>query len=83
VQNDKSTYISDAVPYQNYYLKSQLQNRYGNAIYFAESAGLHDLLSMREKTSVNLRSYYNNMKQEDDEESPKRAILETSQNHQE
>ena len=71
-------YKANSIPYGNQYLKSQLKERYGNCIYIAEGEGLGDIVTMREKTSEILRSYFNSTNQEGDEESQKRAILETA-----
>ena len=56
----------DAVPYGNQYLKRRLKEQYGNAIYVAEGEGLNDIVTMREKTSQILRSYFMNNCQEGD-----------------
>ena len=68
----------DIQPYSKRYLKAQLQKEYGNSIYISESDGVHDIVTMREKTSDILRSYYNNRKKEGDEESQKKEILEAA-----
>ena len=73
-------YLSDGdlEPYGKQYLKAQLKELYGDCIYISEREGLDDIVTMREKTSDILRSYFDNTKQEGDEESQKRAILETA-----
>lgn len=68
----------DSLPFGNQYLKAQLKERFGDEIFFAEGKGLDDIVTMREKTSHILRSYFKNAKKESDEESQKRAILETA-----
>ena len=70
--------MADSLPYGNQYLKSQLKERYGNCIYIAEGEGLDDIVTMREKTSHILRSYFNSAKEKGDEESQKRAVLEAA-----
>ena len=70
--------MADSLPYGNQYLKSQLKERYGNCIYIAEGEGLDDIVTMREKTSHILRSYFNSTKEKGDEESQKRAVLEAA-----
>ena len=67
----------DSLQYGNQYLKSKLRERYGDSIYIAEGEGLHDIVTMREKTSQILRSYFKSVK-ESDEESQKRTIIETA-----
>ena len=65
----------DSVPYGNQYLKSKLKKRYGNYIYIAEGEDLHGIVTMREKTSQILRSYFKHTYQEGDEESQKGQSL--------
>ena len=72
--------MADSLPYGNQYLKSQLKERYGNCIYIAEGEGLDDIVTMREKTSHILRSYFNSTKEKGAEESQKRAVLEAVAN---
>ena len=55
--------MADSLPYGNQYLKSQLKERYGNCIYIAEGEGLDDIVTMREKTSQILRTYFNSAKE--------------------
>lgn len=66
----------DSLPYGNQYLKSKLKDRYGNSLHIAEGEGLHDIVTMRERASEILRLYFKH--QEGDEESQKRAIIETA-----
>lgn len=68
----------DTDPYSSYYLKGQLQNRYGDSIYIAEGKGLQDIVTMKEKTSQILRSYFKTNRQDEDEESQKRRIIDTA-----
>jgi 5'-3' exonuclease len=68
----------DSLPYGNQYLKSLLKERYGNAICIAEGDGLTDIVTMRERTAQILRSYFKRTSQEGDEESEKRAIIDTA-----
>lgn len=58
LRNKMLQYLADAdsILYSNQYLKSQLKDRYGNSIRIAEGEGLHDIVTMREKTSHILRS---------------------------
>lgn len=67
---------TDSEPFGNQYLKGKLKEQYGNSIHFAEGEGLHDIVTMREKTSEILRSYFNT--QAKDEASQKQAIIETA-----
>ena len=60
------------------YLKTKLQERYGNSVYISEGEALPDIVTMREQTSHILRSYFKNNPQEGDEASQKRAIIETA-----
>jgi len=66
----------ESVGYGNQYLKSKLVKHYGESIFIAEGEGLHDIVTFREKTSSILRDYFN--QPENDEESQKRAIIETA-----
>ena len=67
----------DSHQYGNQYLKQRLRERYGNSIYIAEGKGQNDIVTMKEKTSHILRSYF--MRDGDtDEESQKAAIIETA-----
>jgi hypothetical protein len=69
----------DSVPYGNQYLKSKLKERYENCIVIAESKGLDDIVTMREKTSHILRSYFKSAQNEGDEESQKTHCLKQLQ----
>jgi len=51
--------------------------RYGNSIHIAEGEGLCDIVTMREKTSHILPSYFK-CDMDVDEESQKRAIIEAA-----
>ena len=53
-----------------------MKEQYGDNVHFAEGEGLHDIVTLREKTSHILRSYFNT--QTKDEESQKQAIIETA-----
>jgi len=66
---------SDSSGYGNQYLK--LQKHYGDSVVVAEGEGLHDIVTFREKTSSILRDYFK-MPNKDDEETQKRAIIETA-----
>ena len=68
---------SDSSAYGNQYLKSKLQKHYGDSVFLAEGEGLHDIVTFREKTSSILRDYFK-MPNKDDEESQKKAIIETA-----
>ncbi|CAM1332427.1 Uncharacterised protein r2_g4157 [Pycnogonum litorale] len=68
----------DADSYSSYYLKGQLHKRYGDSIYIAEGEGLQDIVTMKEKTSQILRSYFKTNRQAEDEESQKRMIIDTA-----
>ena len=65
-------------PYGNRYLKQRLMDTYGDSIYFAEGEGVHNIVTMREKTSQILRSYFKDHDKEGDEEAQKRAIIKTA-----
>ena len=56
----------DSLPYGNQYLKKKLQERYGESIYITEGEGLHDIVTMREKTSQILQSYFKCINQDGD-----------------
>ena len=56
---------------------SKLQKHYGDSVFLAEGEGLHDIVTFREKTSSILRDYFK-MPNKDDEESQKKAIIETA-----
>ena len=56
----------------------KLIDTYGDSIYFAEGEGVHDIVTMREKTSQILRSYFKDHDKEGDEEAQKRAIIKTA-----
>ena len=66
----------DSEPYGNQYLKRKLREQYQDNVHFTGGSGLHDIVTMREKTSQILRSYFSN--QEKDEESQKQAIIQTA-----
>lgn len=68
----------DSIPYSRKYVKSKLKEIYGTRLHFAEREGLDDIVTMAEKTSNILRSYYNTSKQDGDEEAQTRAIIETA-----
>ena len=68
----------DSEPYDNYSLKNRLKKRFKDSIHFFEGEGLDDIVTMREQTSQILRSYYKQKCQKGDEESQKRAIIETA-----
>ena len=68
----------DTVSYGNQYLKERLKDRYKSAIHIAEGEGLHDIVTMREKTSHILRSYFKSTQKGDDEETQKMAIIKTA-----
>ena len=65
-------------PYDNYSLKKHLKELLKDSIIFSEGKGLDNIVTMREQTLQILRSYYKGKYQEDDEESQKRAIIETA-----
>ena len=65
-------------PYDNYSLKKHLKELLKDSIIFSEGEGLDNIVTMREQTPQILRSYYKGKCQEDDEESQKRAIIETA-----
>ncbi len=56
----------------------KLKEQYGESIYIAEGEGLDDIVTMRENTSQILQSYFKCTNKDGDEESQKRAILETA-----
>ena len=60
----------------NQYRKSKLIKHYGESIFIAESKGLHEIVTFREKTSSILRNYFSKHKM--DKESQKIAIIETA-----
>ncbi len=66
----------DSEPYGNQYLKKKLREQYQDNVHFTEGEGLHDIVTMREKTSQILRSYFS--EREKDEESQKQAIIQTA-----
>ena len=49
--------------------------QYGDSIHIAEGEGVHDIVTMREKTSHILRSYFKSNGKEEDEEAQKREII--------
>lgn len=65
----------DSEPYGNQYLKRKLRKQYQDNVHFTEGEGLHDIVTMREKTSQILQTYFSD--QEKDEESQKQAIIQT------
>eukprot|EP00057_Strongylocentrotus_purpuratus_P016873 XP_011671347.1 PREDICTED: uncharacterized protein LOC105441677 [Strongylocentrotus purpuratus] len=77
---------TDAQPYSICHMKKQLKKYLGdkiivtevdgNSLHIAEGEGLHDIVTMRERASEILRSYFKH--QEGDEESQKKAIIETA-----
>ena len=69
---------TDSKPFGKSYLKSKLKEKYGESVFlhFAETEGLQDLVTMKEKTSQILRSYFN--AQAKDEETQKQVIIETA-----
>ncbi|KAG1662657.1 Villin-1 [Nymphon striatum] len=69
---------TESTPYGNQYLKQKLIEHYGDSIYIAEGEGVHDIVTMREKTSQILRSYFKSHGKEEDEEAQKRAIIKTA-----
>ena len=58
----------DSLPFGKQYLKSQLRERYGDSIHVIKGDGLRDIVTMREKASQILRSYFKSTNQEGDEE---------------
>ena len=66
----------DSEPYGNQYLKRKLREQYQDNVHFTGGSGLHDIVTMREKTSQILRSYFSN--QVKDEESQKQEIIQTA-----
>ena len=46
----------DTEPYGNQYLKSKLKDHYSSILYIAEGEGLHDIVTMKVRTSQTLRS---------------------------
>ena len=78
--NKMKEFLTDkeSTPYGNQYLKQQLMEQYGDSVYIAEGVGVHDIVTMREKTSQILRSYFKSHGKEEDEEAQKRAIIKTA-----
>ena len=78
--NKRKEFLTDkeSSPYGNQYLKQKLMEQYGDSIYIAEGEGVHDIVTMREKTSQILRSYFKSHGKEEDEEAKKRAIIKTA-----
>lgn len=66
----------DSEPYGNQYLHRQLRERFQDNIHFTEGEGHDVIVTMREKTSHILRSYFS--KEDKDEESQKQAIIQTA-----
>ena len=62
--------------YGKQYLKGKLKEQYGDHVHFVGVDGLYDIVTMTEKTSQILRSYFNS--QAKDEEAQKQAIVETA-----
>ena len=48
----------ESTPYRNQYPKQKLMKQYRDSIYIAEDKGVHDIVTMRGKTSQILRSYF-------------------------
>ena len=69
---------ADSIPYGNQYLKTLLMRRYTDGIFIAERDGSDCIVTLKEKTSEILRSYFNSRTQTGDEESEKRRLLETA-----
>lgn len=68
----------NSLPYIGYYLKKKMVERYGISVYIAEGEGLNDIVTFREKTPHILLSFYKDAQREGDEESQKKAIIETA-----
>ncbi|KAH3788813.1 hypothetical protein DPMN_166975 [Dreissena polymorpha] len=68
----------DSEPYDNYILKKHLKTRFNDTLHFAGGEGLDDIVTIRKQTLQILRSYYKRKCEEKDEESQKRAIIETA-----
>ena len=67
---------TESVPFGNQYLKEKLIEHYGENVHISGGEGLHTIVTMREKTSQILRSYFKT--QATDEESQKLAIIDTA-----
>lgn len=67
---------TDSEPFGKQYLKTKLKEKYGDSLHFSEGEGLPDIVTMRERTSHILRSYFNAHAK--DEESQKQVIIETA-----
>ena len=84
VKCNEYLFNADSIPYGDLYLKTLLMQRYANSIFIAEGDGLDWIVTIREKTSDILRSYFNNTKQNRDERLPeterseKGRLLETA-----
>ncbi|KAG1706964.1 hypothetical protein GQR58_003591 [Nymphon striatum] len=78
--NKMKEFLTDkeSTPYGNPYLKQKLMEHYGDSIYIAEGEGVHDIVTVREKTSQILRSYFKSHGKEEDEEAQKRAIIKAA-----
>lgn len=67
----------DSGSYSNRYLKTKLKERYGDSIIVAEGEGCHDIVTMRERSSDILRSYFRSAGK-GDEEAQKKEIIQTA-----
>ena len=78
LSNKMKEFLTDkeSIPYGNQYFKQKLMQQYGESK--AEGEGVHDIVTMRKKTSQMLRSYFKSHGKEEDEESQKRAIVKTA-----
>ena len=75
----KEFLTDELTPDGNQYLKQKVMEQYGDSTYIAEGEGvLGDIVTMREKTSQILRSYFKTHGKEEDEEAQKRAIIKTA-----
>ncbi|XP_033122104.1 uncharacterized protein LOC117121111 [Anneissia japonica] len=68
--------INKSEPYTNKHIKNKLRERYEDNICISECDGYNDLVTMREKTSTILRSYFQRKDGNDDFQ--KWAIIETA-----
>ena len=78
--NKMKEFLTDkeSTPYGYQHLKQKLMEQYGDSIYLAKDGGVHDIVTMREKTSQILRSYFKSHGKEEDEETLKSAIIKTA-----
>ncbi|KAG1683688.1 Protein eyes shut [Nymphon striatum] len=78
--NKMKEFLTDkeSTPYGNQYLKQKLMEHYGDSMYIADGEGVHDIVTMREKTSQILRSYFKSHGNKEDEEAQKRVIIKTA-----